>query len=142
MVLNHADVHDVHYIGVIIKLKVSPKVRVADHVASHAHNLFDYIGANDREVAHKLRYEDGRILMCVAWSVTKGISDKSRKVNHFHVVTIPHNHTKVKRFLSFFFFFIVIFFHFLLDKVFCKNLRNLLSINELQRGAGRAALSR
>ena len=53
----------------------------------------------------------------------------------FHVVTIPHNRTKVKMFLSFFFFFIVIFFHFLLDKVFSKNLCKSLAINEL-RSAG------
>ena len=56
----------------------------------------------------------------------------------FHVVTIPHNRTKVKRFLSFFFFFIVIFFHFLLDKGFRKNLCKSLVINEL-RARGRPA---
>ena len=79
--------------------------------------------------------------MCVAWSVTKSVSDKSRKVNHFHVVTIPHNHTKVKGFLSFFSFFIVIFFHFLLDMTFSNNLRKSLSINDLRGAGGRARVT-
>ena len=56
--------------------------------------------------------------------------------SYFHVVTIPHNRTKVKLFLPFLFFFIVIFFHFLLDKVFSKNCCKSLVINELRMLGG------
>ena len=60
----------------------------------------------------------------------------------FHVVTIPHNRTKVKMFLSFFFFFIVIFFHFLLDTALRVMCCKSLSIKELRGAGGRAPVTR
>lgn len=57
----------------------------------------------------------------------------------FHVVTIPHNRTKVKMFLSFFLF---IFFHFLLDITSRKNLCKSLVIKELHRRGGPPRVTR
>jgi hypothetical protein len=97
VVLDHQNVHDRVNVRVNIHFEISPKVGVANHIASHAHNLLDDIGADDREVAHKLGDKERGILMSVTWSVTEGISDKSREVNHFHRVSITQVKVKVKR---------------------------------------------
>tara|TARA_R110002167_G_scaffold13477_2_gene56036 strand:- start:121 stop:459 length:339 start_codon:yes stop_codon:yes gene_type:complete len=97
VVLDHHNVHDRVNVGVAIKRKVSPEVRVANHIASHAYNLLDDIGADDREVTHKLGDKERSVLMSVTRSVTEGISDKSREVNHFHRVSITQFKVKVNR---------------------------------------------
>jgi|TARA_R110002051_G_scaffold296090_1_gene362092 hypothetical protein len=96
VVLDHENVHDAHDIGVNLKRKVSGEVGATARVASHAHNLLDDIGADDREVTHKLGDKERSILMSVTRSVTEGISDKSREVNHFHRVSITQFKVKVK----------------------------------------------
>ena len=57
----------------------------------------------------------------------------------YHAVSIPHNRTKVKMFLSFFLF---IFFHFLLDITSRKNLCKSLVIKELHRRGGPPRVTR
>ena len=84
MVLDHADVHDAHNVRVALKRKVIPEVRIAGSVASHAYDFLNDIRTELRVVAHKLRGEDdSTIIMTVTQSVTKSVSDESRKRSEF-----------------------------------------------------------
>jgi hypothetical protein len=85
-VLDHADVHDAHDIRVALKRKVSPEVRATGRIASHAYDFLDNIRTKLRVIAHKLRDEDGNVLVTVAEDVSENVSDEGRKRSKHSVI--------------------------------------------------------
>ena len=90
VVLDHADVHDVHNVRVTLKRKVIPEVRVTGRVASHAYDLLDNIRTKLRVIAHKLCDKDRHIIVTVAEDVSENVSDESRKRGEHGVSFIFH----------------------------------------------------
>tara|TARA_R110002167_G_scaffold75969_1_gene211885 strand:+ start:199 stop:480 length:282 start_codon:yes stop_codon:yes gene_type:complete len=78
-VLDHADVHDAHHIRVTLERKVIPEGGASGRIASHAYDLLDDSGEKLRVIAHKLRDEDGSVLMTVTQDVSENVSDEGRK---------------------------------------------------------------
>jgi hypothetical protein len=66
-------VHDRVNVRVNVHFEISPKVGVANHVASVAYNFSHNVRLDVGKVAHKLSDKERRIFMRVTWSVTQSV---------------------------------------------------------------------